>query len=411
MTDNLISKGSMNSMSNSTHSTVIVVGGGGMGLSAAWRLAKRGVNVRVLEQFKFLHTRGSSHTEHRIIRRTYNDDIYSRLMVAAYDYWGELERDSGATLMHLNGGVDFGPDDDPTLTDLIRVSRELNIPLDVMTAPEARQRFPQFNLPANFLMTFCPLNGFLAVDDCMRAKFETAGRYGAILQDDEPVLEIIPGDHGATVRTAKATYTCDKLIVTAGPYVNNLMGQLGLNFAYTIELNQAHWFKVNDHAMFTPERFPIFIVRYDASWIGGMYGFPTFRNPGIKVSVHHSNNYLDITTYDQVPRQNTIDRVWDFMREFIPAASLELVNVATCPYDFPPDEHFTISLHPQHRDIAVANMAGHGYKFASVVGEALAQLALDGASSFDLTGFDVNRFFDPSVPRRPAIHVDVQRPH
>jgi sarcosine oxidase len=381
-----------------------------MGLAAAWRLAKRGVQVRVLEQFKFLHTRGSSHTEHRIIRRTYNDEIYSRLMVAAYDYWAELEQDSGGKLVHLVGGVDFGPDDDPTLRDLIRVSREVGIPLDVLTPAEARQRFPQFHLPSNFLMTFCPLNGFLAVDDCMKAKLEVAAHHGAILQDEEPVLAITPRDHGAEVRTSKATYTCDKLIVTAGPYVNTLMQQMGLNFAYTIELNQAHWFKVNNPAMFDMDRFPIFIVRNDASPIGGMYGFPTFRNPGIKVSVHHSNNYLDIAEYDMQPRQNTIDRVWSFMREYLPDASLELIKVGTCPYDFPPDEHFTISLHPTHPDIAMANMAGHGYKFASVVGEILAELALEGRSRFDLTGFDVNRFFDPKVPRRPAIHVDVMRP-
>jgi sarcosine oxidase len=396
-------------MSSSTHSTALIVGGGGMGLSAAWRLAKRGVQVRVLEQFPFLHTRGSSHTEHRIIRRTYNDDLYSRLMVGAYDYWAELEQDSGHKLMHLDGGVDFGPDNDHTLNDLIRVSGELGIPLDVMTAAEAKQRFPQFALPANYLMTFCPLNGFLAIDDCMRAKLDTARKFGAILQDNEPVLEIIPRDHGAEVRTATATYTCDKLIVTAGPYVNTLMKQMGLNFGYTIELNQAHWFKVKHPDQFMPGAFPIFIVRHDESSIGGMYGFPTFRNAGFKVSVHHSNNYLNIDEYDRQPRQNTTDRVTAFVREFIPDAG-ELINVATCPYDFPADEHFTISLHPQHRDIAMANMAGHGYKFASVVGEILAELALDGKSRFDLTGFDVNRFFDPSVPRRPAIHVDVMRP-
>ncbi|MBX3063888.1 MAG: N-methyl-L-tryptophan oxidase [Anaerolineae bacterium] len=394
----------------STHSTVLIVGGGGMGLSSAWRVAKRGVDVRVLEQFPFLHKRGSSHTEHRIIRRTYNDDIYSRLMVAAYDYWSELEQDSGQKLKYLIGGVDFGPADDPTLTDLIRVSKEIGIPLDVLTPAEAKKRFPQFNLPDNFLLTFCPENGFLAVDDCMKAKLDQARRYGAILQDEEQVLEIIPRDHGAEVRTDKATYTCDKLIVTAGPYVNNLMQQMGLDFGYTIELNQAHWFEVKHPELFVPGTFPVFIVRYDASSIGGMYGFPTFRNPGIKVSIHHSNNYIDIKDYDLQPRENTTERVLEFVREFIPDVTGKVLNLGACPYDFPTDEHFTISLHPRHKDIAMANMAGHGYKFASVVGEILAQLALDGKSSFDLTGFDVNRFFDPGVPHRPAIHVDIMRP-
>ena len=397
-------------MGTNTHSTVIIVGGGGMGLSTAWRLAKGGHDVRVLEQFKFFHTRGSSHTEHRIIRRTYNDDLYSRLMPHAYRLWHELEADSGQKLVYLVGGVELGPDDDPTLNDIIRISGELNVPLEVMTPPEAKKRFPQFNLPPNFLLTFCPENGFLAIDDCLRAQAEQARQHGAILQDEEPVLEITPLAHGAEVRTAKTTYTCDKLVLTAGPYVKNLLKQLGLDVPYTIELNQGHWFKVDQPELFRPDQFPVFIVRNDRDQMGGMYGFPTFRKPGIKVSVHHSNQYIDIDKYDMIPRQETTERVWDWVKAFIPGASSELLEVGTCPYDFPPDEHFVLSLHPQYPDIVMANMAGHGYKFASLVGEIMAQLAINGKSEYDLTGFGVDRFFSETAARRPAIHVDILRP-
>ena len=395
---------------NSTHSTVIVVGGGGMGLSTAWRLAKGGHNVRVLEQFKFFHNRGSSHTEHRIIRRTYNDDLYSRLMPHAYRLWHELEADSGKKLVNLVGGVEIGPDDDPTLLDIIRINRELNIPSEVWTPAEAAKKYPQFHLRPDWLMVYCPTNGFLAVDDCVRAHAEQAQRHGAILQDEETVLEIKPLAHGAEVRTTKATYTCDKLVLTAGPYVKNLLKQVGLDVPYTIELNQSNWFKVDVPEMYMPDRFPVFIVRHDRDPMGGMYGFPTFRNPGIKVSVHHSNIYIDAEQYDMKPRQETLDRVWDWMREFIPGAASDVLNMAACLYDFPPDEHFVLSLHPQYPDIAMANMAGHGYKFASLVGEIMAQLAIDGKTEYDLTGFGVDRFFSETAARRPAIHVDIQRP-
>jgi sarcosine oxidase len=394
----------------SNHSTVLIIGGGGMGLPTAWRLAKGGYSVRVLEQFKFFHNRGRSHTEHRIIRRTYNDDLYSRLMPHAYRLWKELEADSGQKLMYLVGGVDFGPEDDPTLNDIIRISRDLDVPLDVMTHEEARKRFPQFHLRPNFIMTYCPENGFLAIDDCLRAQAEQARKYGAILQDEEPVLEIRPLAHGAEVHTTKGIYTCDKLVITAGPYVKKLMQQLGLDVPYTIELNQAHWFKTDKPELFTPDRFPIFIVRYDADSMGGMYGFPTFRHPGIKISIHHSNQYINIEEYDMQPRQETTERVWNWVREFIPDASGELLDVGTCPYDFPPDEHFVLSLHPHYPDISMANMAGHGYKFASLVGEIMAQLAINGRSEYDLTGLGVDRFFSETAARRPAIHVDVLRP-
>lgn len=395
-------------MSN-PHNTVIVVGGGGMGLATAWRLAKGGHDVRVLEQFRFFHNRGSSHGEHRIIRRTYNDDLYSRLMPHAYRLWHELETDSGKKLIHQVGGVEIGPDDDPTLLDIIRIGHELNIPTEVMTPAEAKKRFPQFQLRPDFLMVYCPVNGFLALDDCLRAHAEQAKAHGALLQDDEPVLEIKPLAHGAEVRTAKATYTCDKLVLTAGPYVKNLLKQLDLDAPYTVEQNQAHWFKVNHPEWFTPDRFPVFIVRHDRDTMGGMYGFPTFNNPGIKVSVHHSNHYIDVTRYDMIPRQETIERVRNWLVEFIPDADGTLLNAATCLYEFPPDEHFVLSLHPQYPDIAMANMAGHGYKFASLVGEIMAQLAIDGRTEYDLTGFGVDRFFSETAARRPAIHVDIHR--
>jgi glycine/D-amino acid oxidase-like deaminating enzyme len=141
-----------------------------------------------------------------------------------------------------------------------------------------------------------------------------------------------------------------------------------------------------------------------------MYGFPTFRNPGIKVAVHHSNHYIDVRQYDMLPREDTTRRVREWVTEFIPGADGEVLNVATCLYDFPPDEHFVLSLHPRYRDIAMANMAGHGYKFAPLVGEIMAQLALDGRTEYDLTGLGVDRFFSATAARRPALHVDVGRP-
>lgn len=394
-----------------SHSEVLIIGGGGMGLAAAWHVAKRGHNVRVIERFKFLHNRGSSHTEHRVIRRTYNDDIYSRLVVSAYQGWEELEQESGVKLLNLVGGLDWGPSDDHGLNDIIRVSAALNIPLEVMDANEANKRFPQFHLPDGFTMTLCKLNGFVAVDDAMKAKLDMARKHGAILQDEEQVLQIEPLEHGARVVTDKGTYTCDKLILTAGSYVNPLMQQIGLNFAYTTELNQVHWFAAKDPSLFTMERFPIFIVRWDVGYFNGAYGFPTYRRPGVKVAIHHSNVYIDPEQYDMTPNEGTRDRVTAFVREYMPGLDADsLIDMGTCLYDFPPDEHFVLSKHPQHPDISMANMAGHGYKFAPVVGEILADFAIQGETDYDLTGLGVDRFFNPEAPRRAPIHVDMLRP-
>ncbi len=393
----------------STHTEILIIGGGGMGLSAAYQLAKMGTKPLVLEQFKMGHTRGSSHTEHRLIRRTYNDDIYSTLMPHSYRLWAELEKDAGRKLVYLCGGVEIGPEDDPTLTDIIRISRELDVPTDVWTPAEARQHYPQFHLRPNWIMAFCPMNGFVAVDDAQAGLWETALRMGATIRDEEPVLQIEPLAHGARVVTTKGEYTCDKLIVAAGAYVKKLLAQTGLDVPYFIEVNQVQWFESDDPAMYMPDKFPVWIVRDDHEPIGGTYGFPTFRYPGTKAGIHHSNVFIDVEQYDQQPRPETTEKVAAFMREFIPGASQKILKVGACLYDFPPDEHFVISKHPQYPDISMANMAGHGYKFTPLVGLILAQFATQGRTEFDLTGFDVARFFDENVPRRKAIHVDVMR--
>jgi sarcosine oxidase len=396
---------------NANHSTVIIVGGGGMGMSTAWGLAKAGHDVRVIEQFKRFHKRGSSHGEHRIIRRTYNDALYAALMPYAYQLWEELETDTGQQLMYLVGGLEFGPSDDPALLNIIRINQEFNIPNEILAPAEAAKRFPQLRLPPDFLAVYCLSNGFLAVDDCVRAHAEQAQRHGAVIQDEEPVLKIVPLAHGAEVHTGKGTYTCDKLVVTAGAYVNKCLPQLHLDLAYIIEQNQVQWFEVAHPEWFTADKFPVFIMRDARHAMGGTYGFPTFRNPGIKIAVNHSNHYIDVDRYDMTPRDDVTERVRDWVREFIPDATGNILSVNTCLYDFPPDEHFVIGLHPQHPDIAFANMAGHGYKFASLVGEILAQLATVGRTSYDLTGLGMERFFSETAARRPALYADIGRGH
>ncbi len=391
------------------HTAVIIVGGGGMGLAAAWRLAKLGREVRVLERFEFYHARGSSHTEHRIIRRTYDDELYARLMPHAYRLWEELETDSGRKLLYRHGGVEFGPPDDPALKRILEISRGLKIPVDLLSPAEAARRFPQFRLPNSFVMAYCALNGFLAVDDCMRAHAEQASRLGAMLQDNETVLSIRPLERGAEVISSRGAYTCDKLILTAGPWAKGLLSQLGLLVPYTIEVNQSQWFAVEPSQAFSPERFPVFVYRNERDALGGVYGFPTFRNPGIKIGIHHSNHFIDVEEYDMLPRQDTLDRVRDWVRVFLNGASERVLKVVPCLYDFPPDEHFVISLHPRHPDIAMANMAGHGFKFAPLVGEILAQLVTRGSTEYELTGFGVDRFFSSQAARRAPIHVSPTR--
>jgi sarcosine oxidase len=362
---------------------VIVIGLGAMGSATAYQLARRGVHVLGLDRFTPPHAFGSSHGDTRIIREAYFEHpVYVPMVQRAYELWRDLEKESGATLLHETGGVMIGrPESD--LVKGARHSAELHgLHYEILTAGELGKRFPALHPDSDMVAVWEPRAGMLFADACIRAHMAQAQRHGAELHYEESVVRWESEGDNIRVDTAQGEYRARQLIVTAGAWISALFPDLPLR----VERQVLFWF---DHAtapeMLTPELCPVHLWQFDGRRF--FYGFPNLGS-GVKVAFHHGG---ETTTVDTVRREVDADEVADIqtaLRRFVPAADGTLRATTVCMYTNTPDEHFLIDRHPLHPQVLIASAcSGHGFKFSPVIGEVLADLAQGKQPRFDLSLF------------------------
>lgn len=362
---------------------VLVVGLGAMGSAAACHLARRDLRVLGLDRFTPPHAFGSSRGETRIIREAYFEHpVYVPMVQRAYELWRDLEKESGATLLHETGGVMIGrPDSD--LVKGARHSAQLHgLRHEMLTADEVRTRFPALHPENDMVAVWEPRAGLLFADACITAHLAQAERYGAELRYEESVVRWESEGDNFRVLTTQGEYSAHQLIVTAGAWVSAFFPDLPLR----VERQVLFWF---DHAsaseMFTPERCPVHLWQFDGRRF--FYGFPNLAN-GVKVAFHHGG---EITTVDTVRREVEpveVEEIRNALRRFLPAADGTLRATTVCMYTNTPDEHFLIDRHPAHPQVLIASAcSGHGFKFAPVIGETLADLMEGERPRFDLSLF------------------------
>ncbi len=379
---------------------VLIIGLGAMGSAAASHLAGRGARVLGLERYTPAHDQGSSHGRSRIIRQAYFEHpAYVPLLLRAYELWERLERDAGRRLLTYTGGLMIGSPDSPVVTGSIRSAQEHSLPYETLDAAEIRRRFPPFNPGPEVVALYETRAGVLDPEECIRAQLELAARRGAALHFEEPALawEAAPSGDRVRVTTARGTYEAARLVVAAGAWAPALLADLGLPLA--VERQVLYWFEpLGDAQLFKADRFPIWIweVRPDLD----LYGFPAQDGPpgGVKVAFYRTGDEGTCTpeTIDRSVRSEEIGRMRTALAACMPALNGELRATLTCMYTNTPDQHFLIGAHPRHRQVVIASpCSGHGFKFASVVGEILADLALDGTTGHPIGLFDTGRF----VPR------------
>lgn len=370
----------------------IVVGIGGMGSAALYHLAKRGDRVLGLEQFDIPHTMGSSHGITRIIRLAYFEHpSYVPLLRRSYELWRELQAEAGEQLLYITGSIDAGPKTGKVVDGSLRACTLYDLPHDVMTGAELQARFPGYHLPDDMTAVFQPDGGFLLSERCIVAHVNAALALGAEVHGREAVLDWEPlGDGGVRVRTSRGTYEAERLVVTAGAWANKLIGDLaGLAEP---ERQVLGWFQTPQPDHFTPDRFPVFILDAEE---GHFYGFPAFGIPGFKIGLyHHLYERVDPDTFDRGAfTEEDEQRLRACVERYFPGADGPVLSLASCMFTNSPDEHFIIDHLPQHPQVTVAaGFSGHGYKFCSVVGEILADLARDGATQHDIELFRLSRF-------------------
>lgn len=375
---------------------VIVLGLGGMGSAAAAHLAARGRRVLGLEQFTAPHDRGSSHGHTRVIRQAYFEHpAYVPLLLRAYELWRELERNTGRELLHLGGGLMLGAPDSEVVSGSLRSARAHGLPHEELDAREIRRRFPQFQIGDDTVALFERAAGLVFCERAVTAHLEVAGRRGAELRFEEPVLGWQPtAGGGVTVTTAKGSYSAAQLVITPGPWAPALLAELGVPFV--VERQVLFWFQPPAGvAPFTPDRFPIYIWQHPTG--ATPYGFPAMdgADGGVKIAFYRKP-VAEPCTAESVDRRIRDDDVADMraaLRELLPALDGPLVKAVTCLYTLTPDLNFVIGPHPAHPQVQVAaGFSGHGFKFCSVVGEVLADLVTRGRTPHDIGLFAPTRF-------------------
>jgi sarcosine oxidase len=377
---------------------VIVIGLGGMGSAAAYRLAQRGLRVLGLDRHRPVHDQGSSHGSSRITRQAYFEDpAYVPLLLRAAELWPQIEADSGRTAVLWTGGLMLGRPDSRTVAGSLQSAQEWKLPHEVLDAAEIGRRFPTMAPAPDEIALYERGAGLVIPEESVAAHLALATRAGADLHHEEPVINwrATPGG-GVEVTTPAARYQAARLAVCPGPWAPELLADLGVPFGVERQV-QYWWAPAADPARFGADRHPIYI--WEAADGQQFYGFPSFADPvggpaeGVKVAMFRRGQACTPETIDRTVHPEEVAAMRDFVAPRMPDLPGTLLKSVTCMYTNTPDEHFVIARHPRHEQVVVAcGFSGHGFKFVPVVGEIVADLVTDGGTAHPIGLFDPKRF-------------------
>jgi sarcosine oxidase len=370
---------------------VVVVGLGGMGSATLHQLARRGKRVLGIERFDIGHAMGSSHGMTRILRLAYFEgSFYVPMVRRAVELWRETGARAGVDLFFETGSLDIAPAWLGIVENALRSCLDNDLPHDVLDARAINARFPAFALPGDLTGLFQPNGGFVASEAAILAHVALAHADGAEIRPRETFLEVSPrpGGDGVVVVTDAGRYEAERVVLSPGAWIGDLVP--ALKPRTTVIRQTLGWFLPQRAADLAMGRFPVFTLAVPE---GHLYGFPLWGHPGFKLgSPHYGDDVFDPNTADR-PVNPRHEEVLDAVtRRYIPAAAGPMLARRACLYTNTPDEHFVIDTLPGHPAIIVASpCSGHGYKFASVVGEILADLATGARPRFDLSPFAMTR--------------------
>jgi sarcosine oxidase len=354
---------------------VAIVGLGAMGALSAWRLAARGARVIGFEQFRPGHDRGSSHGDTRIFRTAYFESPdYVPLLKRAHQLWRQLEEESGAKLLTMTGGLAIGPPDGELVAGVLASARENQLPYRLLNAIEMGRLYPQHQLDAGDVAVLDEQAGFLRPERSVAAAASRAEALGARLLAETRVTSVESSGGGVVIETSRGRFAAERALVAAGPWTSKLLPQLGLPLE--VERQVMAWFAVDDPASFAPQRFPIFI----SEMAGGRfrYGFPSTDGRSIKIAVHHEGTHADPDSIDREVGEADLLPIRDFARERLRGVTAEVVDARVCLYTNTDDERFIATSPIDMPGVTVLSAcSGHGFKFAPVMGELMADLILD----------------------------------
>jgi sarcosine oxidase len=377
---------------------VIVIGVGSMGSATCYFLAKRGYKVLGLEQFDISHEFGSHAGQSRIIRKAYFEHPdYVPLLEKAYKNWNDLEQETGEELYFKTGLLYAGTSNNEMIKGVKQSAALYNIELELLNNADTVKRFPQFLFPRNFEILFEPEAGFLPPERSIRLYASQAKKNGATINTNEKVIGWKKDGTNIVVKTDKNSYQCNKLIITTGAWAGKMIP--GFSDKIKVTRQFVAWIKTKDDIQFALNNFPCWMVSDDEKH-GCYYGFPLldtkkFGEPaGLKLAHHFQK---EVTNPDKVDRQTTENDIQNLkycLDKYLPGVFDSILSTKICLYANSPDENFIIDKLPGYEEnVSIAcGFSGHGFKFASVIGEILADLAIERRSDLPIEFLNATRF-------------------
>ena len=367
---------------------VIVVGLGGLGSAAAYWLTRAGMRVLGFEQFEIGHDRGASQDHSRLIRLSYHTAGYVRLARAAYEVWADVEADSGDQLVIRTGGLDLAPAGSiAPLDDYAAAMTAERVPFERLDAAEAMYRWPSFRLADDVDVIHQADTGICAAARANAAHVRLARRRGARLVEGTAVTHVRSDGAGVEVTAGSRVYRAARAIVTADAWTNTLLEPLGLRLPLVMTREQVVYFEPLDAAAFAIGRFPSWIW----SDVPSFYGFPVFEGEGPMVAEDIGGRVVTADGRGFEPDPVALARLQAFVGRVLPGANASIGRVKTCLYTLTPDRDFVIDAAPGHPSVFLALGAAHSFKFASLIGRTLSELAIGRAASIDMEPFRIDR--------------------
>jgi len=370
---------------------VAIVGLGGIGSAIAAHCAGRGASVIGLEQFTPAHDRGSSHGKSRMIRQAYFEDpAYVPLVLRSYELWRALERQSGQDLLRITGVLSVGEENSKIISGTQRAAARHGLALEKWSRGEVRERYPSLRLLENEIALFEPDGGVLDPEQAVSAHLKAAESSGAELRFNTVVRNWEASDREVTIALQDGSkISATRLILSLGPWFKEALGTLGITLR--VQRNVQVWFIPATHEYQAP-RFPAFLLDR-AGLPAPLYGFPDFGD-GVKVAFH---GFGDLTTADELNRDVDpaldVEPVARATDAWMPGAAASFREAKPCMYSLTPDGDFVIDRDPHHANVILCGgFSGHGFKFAPVIGEIAADLALDGGSRHQIDFLSLRRF-------------------
>jgi sarcosine oxidase len=357
------------------HADVAVIGLGAMGALTAWRLAARGAKVIAFERFRPGHDRGSSHGESRIFRTAYFESPeYVPLLQRAHQLWRRLESETGSLLLTQTGGLMIGAADGELITGVLRSAFHNRLPHQVLSRSEMEHRHPQHRLGPSDVAVLEEKAGFIRPERSVEAAAARAESLGARLMVETEVTAVEAASDRVDLETSSGKFSADRAVVAAGAWTAQLLPEAGLPLE--VERQVVAWLEIGDPAAFAPHRFPVFIHEIE----GGRfrYGFPSTDGRTIKVAVHHEGAPASPDTLDRNVSELDTTPIREFASEWMNGVKPKIDRAGVCMYTNAPDERFIVTS-PEHMPgvTVVSACSGHGFKFASAIGDLIADALLE----------------------------------